>query len=383
MYLHLNSKTQLNIFFVLYMLSGDYLYNIIEYDPDYNHRLISKEFKNICDRLSTYFKVWNIDFDNDQQALKYIDNNILFLQKWGADYDIDWYKKIMFTSPVILNQSPGTIQLDLEIDMAGTSLDRFIFYYEHFLPVINHFNLQFLIGVYNNIEALEYLIEKDNAINYNLISGAIRAGNPQILLKLQEYIVDVDGMFLNLENTIESHSNVEIRNILNNLGIKDAPIPPVIYPEHYNIQNIHYVNGLIALNKTAENLNFNNINRNIFLMNNKLFNNEYVYNEYVYNVIEKLINNKLHNDMFLTAIKCSCLEFGFILLLNKLWDNMPNNITRFVLKHRLYLNLSTMKWIDCWYYLEQDDYKKIYNDPVVRDLKTAIYCLKNIHHANP
>ena len=44
------------------------------------------------------------------------------------------------------------------------------------------------------------------------------------------------------------------------------------------------------------------------------------------------------------------------------------------------LCFNSMKWLESVYFLEQDDYKSIFKNNDIRDLKVALYCLKNIIH---
>ena len=353
--------------------NDDILHSIIQFDPSYKYKRVSKQFNYICQRLDTYMKVWNLVFDYDEKALDYIDKNILYMQKWGSDFDINWYKIIM-RRPIFDEEQENII--DLEYNMS--SCDPFIFeeFYQNNIGNIDMDKLFFFIGIRNNVQLLSYLAEKGEKMREGLYVGAITNNNVGVLQLSQAYTGNRDDITLMLATTIESYSNPEIREVIDNLNIRGAIFPIVIYPDLHHIQNINYIKGLIALKKEIKDLNFNNINVKIYFQNIEPFRLQHKEN------IELLVQNRYYNHLFLVAIINSCLKYGFTDILDKLWDiefgYFPDDIVGFILKHHTYICLKSIKWIENCYDISEEDYTKIFKNPDNRDLNTAIYCLKNI-----
>ena len=316
------------------IFNTDILRTIIEYDPSFDHKLVSKQFKTICDSIKTYLNIWNLRFDYDPLALEYIDNNILYIQKWGSDNDQNWYRNIM-KKPITDIEEIQNPFIDLELILSHEK--NMEIFDENFYVNINNIDMYrffYLMGSSNNVTLLKHLIEDRVDIKETIFVGAITFMNIDILKVLQEHFTKKEEMILILSNTIESYSNPDMRNIIDSMEILNAIIPNTIFPTLYNIQNINYIKGLIALHKEVKDLNFNSVNVSIYFQNMKPF--EIFHKEHM----DLLVRHRYYNYLFLVSIVKACLEYGFIDIMEYIWindyDSMPNDIVRFLNKHGIY-----------------------------------------------
>ena len=355
----------------------DILYNIIEFDPSYTHKLVSKQFNYTCNRLSVYMKVWNLKFDFCSESLDYIHKNILNIQKWGSIMDILWYKHIMNLENQDINIDESVEANDIEYDISICDYSRFEYLYNKNIDNLDISKLYFYVGYSNNIEGLRYLHFIGKEIDATLIYSSICESNKEILQYIYEEEIDVSHINLSLPLTIRAYGNNEILKLVNDIKLKKSVIPDIIYPDLDDFQQVNYLRGLKNLNKEVKHLNFNNINTKIYFLNIIPFYVNHKHN------IELIIENRYYDTLLITSIINTCLKHGFIDLLDVLWNKefnkFPNsNIVYFILKHNTYLCLPSLIWIEKCYTLHEKDYIKIFQYCHNRDLNTAIYCLKKI-----
>ena len=355
------------------LFNGDILRTIIEYDPDYKHKLVSKQFNHICYGLSTYMDVWNLKFDYNPLALDFIDRNILYIQKWGTEQDQRWYKSVMGSSILQIEDTgidtDQPIPIDMEYLLSTCEVASFQYHFHNSIGNLDMYRLFFLIGANNNVMVLDYLINEGINIRETAFVGAITYGNVEILKTLRDYFTKKPQMILILSNTIESYAKKEVRDIINEMEILDAIIPNTIPLTIYNVNNKRFIQGLVFLKKELRDLNFNIVNTAIYFQGMTPFDGSHK------DVIKLLAENRYYDYAFLIQIMKVCLEYSWLDTMEYLWindyDNMPHDITRFIEKHGIYLNLNSLKWIESVYFLEQDNYKKIYKNSDVRDLKNC------------
>ena len=106
--------------------------------PDYLKTDATKinmsEFNQICEGLSVYFAVWNLKFEYNPVALDFIDRNILYIQKWGSEYDQEWYKNIMREGRLQIEDegidTDVPIPINMEYLLSTCSVDSFQYHFQ-------------------------------------------------------------------------------------------------------------------------------------------------------------------------------------------------------------------------------------------------------------
>ena len=361
------------------LFNGDILRSIIEFDPDYSHKLVSKQFSQICNNLSTYMDVWNLRFEQDSKALDYIDRNILYIQKWGTQEDQDWYRKVMTPSVLTLTDiNNDNNHTDWEYLLSTCELATFQYHFSNHPNVANldMDRLFFLIGINNNVEIFEYLVSENIEVRLSIFHSAISNGKVGILKALQNYFGKKPNFILTLPNTIESYAKEEVREILNDMEILDAIVPIKIPLSVFNITSKNFLRGLKTLKKELKDLDFRALTTSIYIHGIEPF------TIYSRECVKMLSVNRYYDYKLFVQILKACLQYSWINILDYLWindyDNMPNNMVRFIEANHVYVNLTSFKWVESVYFLEQKDYKKIYKNNDVRNLSTAIYVLRKI-----
>ena len=355
----------------------DIIRYILEFDPNKYHSLINKSFYLICTNINFYIKIWDDNFHYDKTSLEYIDRCIMPIQNWGSDNDKVWYKGVMgdVDSSTVDTQSTD---IPLESYLSSRSIMVFSLHVDidDIRRKLNIENFCYWIGYNNNSELLTYLINAGVELHESIFIGVISNANLEMFILLHEHYKKKNGMILLLQNTIESYADNRIRNLINDMGILDGIIPNIIRPTIFNILNIQYVRGLLVLKKTRKHLDFNDINVSIY------FHNLFVFEKFHQECVELLVQNQFYNYLFLVSIIKASLEYGWIELLDSIWNNntedFPTDIAKFLNKHTIYLPLKSLKWLETKYTINENIYKHIYKNPQIRNLGAALYCLKHI-----
>ena len=363
------------------MFNGDIVYNIIEFDPSYNHKLISKHFYNICSRLQMYMRIWNLDFnDNDLDILDFINSKIMDISIWGNKIDIKWYIQTMYQyhndtdSDSDNSGGPADIN-DLELFLAGANYVSFVDNYNDNALNLDHGRMFYFMGVYENVDLFKSLVENHMFISETILSGAISVNSIDFLTILEDHFKTAKNFILSLDDTIASYANWIVRMIIDRMGIKDSIIPNIIRPNIKNMKNKYYIRGLSALHKKKEELNFINLNREIYVNKRPFSGNS----EEILNLI---VDYEYYDYPFLGILIKDSLEQNYFNVLLKIKKPDRKQMFYYIFKNNIYLNVCSIKWLEYHYMLTQKDYKKIYNTKDVRSLKTALYILSKIIKPN-
>ena len=354
------------------IFNNDIIQEIIEFDPQCSHNLISKQWKYVCDKLYNYIRIWNLDFDNSLESLNYIKNKILPLNKWGNKEDQLWYQqKLNFEKN---EDSELFAALDLENLLAQCQPQSF----HQIYPLTNNINLfllYYLIGKHNNLDLIKDISTRSFNIVESLIFGAINGGNVQMLEFCHTYFGKRPDITLMTSSTIESYSDQELRYYIDQMEMANTVLPIKIQPSHNNMKSTIYLKGLVKLNRDIDDIDLTWVNHSIYILGNDAFN---IWHK---DSIQMIINHKLYNHLFLIAIIKSCISLEFIDILDQIKNSedtfFPSNMIDFCLTHQVYIRYLSLKWIEKYHEITQEQYKKIYNSSY-RELKVAIYCLSKI-----
>ena len=347
----------------------DIITSVLEYDPVYSHRLISKIWNIAIEKINIHMKVWNYNI-NDYKVLNYINKNILKIEEWGDEIDISYYSSKLNKK----NQINNTLE---SLCISPCTYSDFINLYEKEKPIDIQriITIAYWVGAYSNLRLIHFLRENEPKVfvDTNILEGAIHYESERVLEHyLDYYKEDIDNN-LDIYTTICAHGNDDIWNLICDLGLKVHYIPYQIRLTISNISTLSFIKGLIKLNVTPNRLNFNRINkvdRCIFI-------------SYRRTIINKLLRYKFYNDKVLEIIIDTSLRYGYIDILDKLLfmrpDIFPLDIINFIVKYHSYLCLEGIKWINKHYIINSHILQFIKNNKTYRTLSVALWCMRRIY----
>lgn len=357
------------------ILCGDIIYEILAYDPNYQHRLVSKKWYNIVERLKTHFKAWNYEIDDE--TIAYINRNILKIDKWGDAADVLYYSKKLNREQSLLSVNTSNLCSYVGIP---TYFNKFIEEFDRiggYIP--NNISTSFLfkIGIYNDVQILKFLKKHNVQMDDDLvIKGAIHYPSPDIL---QCYLDDYDVPLsdLDLATTICACSDPRVLDLVVDLQLKIRALPPSIRIHNYHFSRESFFKGLIQLKVPASQLDFTRVT--IPQNGGSLF------SSYRRSIINLLLEHHYYNDTVLELIIDSCLRYGYEDVLNKLSfvhrDTFnAYNIFTFIINYRTYLCLPAIKWIEKEYNIDENFYRFVFSNAYLRDIKVALWCLKRLRN---